>query len=867
MTKLLGNYDENVDNTSHSSSATSSNESDKHESLQNMDLILLSLKPFKLPLNEKSIRSQTPSEQKGAMLAVVTSNSGSRGRDNIANIQIMTLRNNWEYISVAYKNELANNDSKKIKIDGSVKMHYIIIDSLISRWREFLALSEIMNVDLKEAIVYASVDMKMIPSPVDGYTSSSKTDVWQEIKGLPPKFLKVLKNKFNESQLLAIRMACRDENKILLVQGPPGTGKTTTIIGILNAIHLREYNRYYKACIEELIGPKGMQCRQARDIKPWTKFISALSKKKPHILVVAPSNVAVDNIVQRIMEKEFYDGGGGKYKPDMLRVGAGKTAQVQSVSLEDKMEKEQLAFLDDGNRIKAQNAAQRDVVNVIEKIKLFQSYLVNLSLAFNAYQLPQNWELRVDPVTAAPYWVDHFTQTSSTSPPDPSLSSKKSKSSYRLETLPEYQLYGQQVTQCLEKLDRLNLLLTRCRAKTNPQEFGGYSEARQAVETSIIDEAHLLCTTVNSAGHPSLESTDFQIVVIDEACQCLEPSVLIALRRGCKQCIMVGDPQQLPATTFAESNKKTGFEISMFERLMKAGLPLVLLDTQYRMHPEINEFPSTVFYESRIQNGSNVQLENYSPLYLSSYFLPFLFFDLQASREEYKNRSCSNTEEILLCLNIIETLILEARANNTDLGSVGIITPYSDQIQEMRKVLNDKGYFKNSDTLFVAKAGVHVKMPDVELNTVDGFQGREKDIIIMSCVRSNDGGTVGFLSDNRRMNVAITRARYGLYIVGNINTLRHSNIWYSLIKSAQDRSLLVHVPTSTSPIMPLLRQLHSFRSVYSDSIQNSVHTYEPDSILFTHAAKKLKTNNTTTYEYGTIETSMIYEQEDGEVED
>lgn len=188
-------------------------------------------------------------------------------------------------------------------------------------------------------------------------------------------------------------------------------------------------------------------------------------QEKPHILVVAPSNVAVDNIVQRIMEKEFYDGSGGKYKPDMLRVGAGKTAIVQAVSLEDILEKEQLSFLNVSERMKAQDSVQKDIVDIIEQIKLFQSYLINLSLAFNTYQLPENWELRVDPSTANPYWVDHLMQTTSIIPPDPSLITNRSRSSYSLETLPEYLLYGQQVTQCLEKLDRLNLLLTRCRAK------------------------------------------------------------------------------------------------------------------------------------------------------------------------------------------------------------------------------------------------------------------------------------------------------------------------------------------------------------------------------------------------------------------
>jgi senataxin len=670
-----------------------------------MDLILLSFKPFPLPLIESNIRLQSQSDLKCTMLAIVTSTTSSsreRGRDSnsVGSIQILALRKNWEYIRITNINEMT--DSSKKKRDGFVKMNYIIIDSLVSRWREFMAMSEIINIKLKESVVYANVELIMRPSPPKDIDSSIETDEWKEISGLPKKLRKVLKNKFNESQLLAIRMACRDENKITLVQGPPGTGKTTTIIGILNALHVREYNRYYKSCIDELIGPIGIQCRNSKDIKSWTKFISSLSKKKPHILVVAPSNVAVDNIIQRIMEKEFYDGNGSKYKPDMLRIGAGKTASVQSVSLEDKMKLHQLGFLSEKERVKAQNDIVRDMSDIVEQIKIIQSYLINLSIAFKLHQLPENWELRIDPATANPYWVDHAMQISS---PNPPIYSNQLKSHYRLELLPEYQFYAQEVTSYLEQLTTLNLLLTRSKAKTNPDEFGGHSEARQAVETSIIEEAHLLCTTVNSAGHPSLESTDFEIVVIDEACQCLEPAALIALRRGCKRCIMVGDPQQLPATIFADSNKKSGFEVSLFERLMKAGQQVILLDRQYRMHPEINNFPSLTFYDSRLCNGMNVQDENYSPPHLKSLFLPFLFFNLQTSREEYQHTSCSNTEEVTLCQNVLETLILEARSYNVKLGSVGIISPYSDQIYNIKKRLSEKGYFGESRSLYIPKAG------------------------------------------------------------------------------------------------------------------------------------------------------------------
>jgi len=154
-------------------------------------------------------------------------------------------------------------------------------------------------------------------------------------------------------------------------------------------------------------------------------------------------------------------------------------------------------------------------------------------------------------------------------------------------------------------------------------------------------------------------------------------------------------------------------------------------------------------------------------------------------------------------------------------------------------------------------------MPDVEINTVDGFQGREKDIIIMSCVRSNDNGIIGFLSDRRRMNVAITRAKYGLYIIGNINTLRHNSTWNNLIKSAQDRGLLVHIPNSSAQILPILRELNSLRSIYKQSVEMSVHTYEADSILYgSEVSKKRKLDNEYEEE---INITLINEDEEGEI--
>lgn len=240
------------------------------------------------------------------------------------------------------------------------------------------------------------------------------------MKGCTEKFMRYLRLKFNPSQLHAIHTAV-DQQGFTLVQGPPGTGKTSTILGILNAIHIREYNSYYKKALEAILGIEGMQCRAQPYEHPWLKLISRLTHSKPRILVVAPSNTAVDNIILRIMESGFVDGNGGKYYPNILRVGSGsKNPKIKAVTLEELVDKE-LHSNDNTssnhpttstnsnttNRREAIDSLSTHITDMIKRIAFLQSMLVNVTLAYQQAPLPEGWEVRVDKESGQPHWVDH----------------------------------------------------------------------------------------------------------------------------------------------------------------------------------------------------------------------------------------------------------------------------------------------------------------------------------------------------------------------------------------------------------------------------------------------------------------------------
>jgi senataxin len=300
--------------------------------------------------------------------------------------------------------------------------------------------------------------------------------------------------------------------------------------------------------------------------------------------------------------------------------------------------------------------------------------------------------------------------------------------------------------------------------------------SRRRAQEQILNDAHIICGTLSGSGHEMFQnlSIEFETVIVDEAAQCVEMSALIPLKYGCAKCILVGDPKQLPPTVFSKQAAKFQYEQSLFVR-MQNNHPndIHLLDTQYRMHPEISHFPSQTFYDGKLLDGGDMAALRKQPWHNSVILGPYRFFDVQGQHQAApKGHSLINIAEIRIAMRLYQRLTSD-HPDYDFRGKVGIITPYKSQLRELKN-------------RFSAEYGPSI-IDDIEFNTTDAFQGRESEVIIFSCVRASPAGGIGFLQDIRRMNVGLTRAKSSLWVLGNSQSLVRGTFWKQLVEDAKKR--------------------------------------------------------------------------------
>jgi regulator of nonsense transcripts 1 len=309
---------------------------------------------------------------------------------------------------------------------------------------------------------------------------------------------------------------------------------------------------------------------------------------------------------------------------------------------------------------------------------------------------------------------------------------------------------------------------------------------RQQLEEALCGQADVVCCTLETAARDCLTGQTFPTVIMDEATQALEPSALIPLIYGAERVVLVGDQCQLGPVVCNQNLEANGYGQSLFERLIKANVDSIMLDRQFRMHPEISAFPNAQFYNGRIQDGvtAKERLHRIRECFPNPE-IPLSFIDHNGDELQIKN-SYGNSLEAEIVVRVVCRLLKAGIPPS----HIGIITPYRGQVKLIDKDLRHEP----SD------------YPGLKIATVDSFQGNECDYIIMSTVRS--GGTIGFVKDTRRMNVSLTRARYGLVIVGHRETLSYgSDDWYALCEHFEAKGVLTKEGIRSNAALAALMKL------------------------------------------------------------
>ncbi|EMC94826.1 hypothetical protein BAUCODRAFT_93353, partial [Baudoinia panamericana UAMH 10762] len=572
------------------------------------------------------------------------------------------------------------------------------IQSLTPLEREYGAMQGLQYYDLCTQIIKAAPSKRMNFSEKQ---IAAYQDVWN----------------VNRAQSEAVNAALENEG-FSLIQGPPGSGKTKTIIAIVGGLLSQSLG-------SATSGAKPITMPRMNGAHIGAGGSDAATKK---LLVCAPSNAAVDELVMRLKEGVTTKGG-RHHSVNVVRIGRSDAinSQVIDVTMDELVTKRLGGNSANNEATRAKNA------------DLFKEHESVSAALRDLYQKRDSGAAQSQDSTVLENEIA-------------SVRRRKNELGVRIDNV-----------------------------KDQERNAGREAElSRKRAQQAVLDEAHVICATLSGSGHDMFQSLniEFETVIIDEAAQCVEMSSLIPLKYGCIKCIMVGDPKQLPPTVFSKEAAKFQYEQSLFVRMQNNHPEQVhLLDTQYRMHPDISVFPSRTFYDGLLKDGTGMASLRQRPWHASAVLAPYRFFDVHGQHQSApKGHSLVNIAEVEIAMALYERLISDFKGYEYN-GRIGIITPYKSQLRMLRDRFSQRFGNTISDV--------------VEFNTTDAFQGRESEIIIFSCVRASPAGGIGFLQDIRRMNVGLTRAKSSLWVLGNSDSLSRGQYWRKLVEDARARDAYI----------------------------------------------------------------------------
>eukprot|EP01012_Entosiphon_sulcatum_P003931 TRINITY_DN11425_c0_g1_i1.p1 TRINITY_DN11425_c0_g1~~TRINITY_DN11425_c0_g1_i1.p1 ORF type:complete len:2043 (-),score=303.09 TRINITY_DN11425_c0_g1_i1:8-6136(-) len=452
------------------------------------------------------------------------------------------------------------------------------------------------------------------------------------------------------------------------------------------------------------------------------------------VLVCAPSNTAIDEIALRIVHSGLTGPDGKPFKPRVVRIGVREKISPEIV---------ETIYIDtlvdracrSGEAVPDQLKSEQRVAQLQQEVRQAQEELATIEKTLKAMAINTNLNLKAR--------VAELEKTRTTT---------------------------------AQKLHDAQLALGSERASAGRSKHLNEARRRQ-VRQQLLAEASVVCSTLGACK----DLADiFPVVVIDEAAQAVEPQTIVPMMYGCRRCILVGDPQQLTATVLARGAARMQYDQSLMARLLARGHPSLLLNTQYRMDPAISLFPNKTFYGGLLRDGENV-LTRLSSNHSLVQVAPYRFFDVRGV-EARGGQGPSLMNEVEAA--VVEQLCL-ALHRVSPKATIGVITPYKAQQHEIKRRMRKHSW---------------ERVPEV--NVVDGFQGREVDALVLSCVRGGSAPAIaqqiGFVKNPNRTNVALTRARHVLFLVGDAERLSSGDgLWAALVQDAQTRGVFIPVSNTT----------------------------------------------------------------------
>eukprot|EP00768_Dysnectes_brevis_P005628 gnl/Dysnectes_brevis/4141_a5456_442.p1 GENE.gnl/Dysnectes_brevis/4141_a5456_442~~gnl/Dysnectes_brevis/4141_a5456_442.p1 ORF type:complete len:1882 (-),score=496.31 gnl/Dysnectes_brevis/4141_a5456_442:102-5747(-) len=609
--------------------------------------------------------------------------------------------------------------------------------------------------------------------------------------------------------MAAYRVSGPTDPGLVVLQGPPGTGKTSTVAGLVFAMLLVGTPRHGTS-----VAPSGVVREK---------------KRRPRILVLAASNLAVDVLTARISQG---------FPPMSGTLTASLTAfQQQDLTLSQAagaiaMSQSTLVHETDTGRLRFKPNVVRG--GLLSKCSPAVRWLHLDTIAaggHNSREIDALMALALEQAANHDFANAQKLELEAATNPPLAATCLRQSSEFRRngeEKMRRRRSYGvstsdiKSFAQAAKKMDSV-----------------GQSVASRA---RVMGEADVVCTTLASSRSKgfldalALVPNGFDAVLIEEAGQAAEPECIMGLGFA-NFAVLAGDHQQLPPTVLSDQAEKAGFRRSLMERLVSSStLSPQFLNRQYRMMPDIAAFPSARFYKGRlltdpaVLGGAGTKLSRSKssaasasaslslssttlplPGSASGMFGPYLIIDLGATEEKRQGKSWFNPREAMFVARYVR-LMLDVCPSLAH--KVGVIAGYRAQTEAIKRQLQDIARYRDplsgeyqlgasglgeSSALLPQALISSLRSIDqtpftagmVDVNTVDGFQGQEKSVVVFSTTRACVSRGVGFLQDPRRVNVALTRAKHACIIIGNVKTLERSELWKQLVEDSRRRGCLI----------------------------------------------------------------------------